>query len=103
MSEVRRTVIAVDEPYFAGHFPGNPVVPGAAILERVIEEISRRAGTPQTAQRLQAVKFLAPLRPGDELSIELESIEANSARFHCRSGARLIATGLVVSRTRGAV
>jgi 3-hydroxyacyl-[acyl-carrier-protein] dehydratase len=101
MNEVRRTVIPADEPYFAGHFPGNPVVPGVAILERVIEEISRQAGTPQVAQRIEAVKFLAPLRPGDELSIELESIDANSVRFQCWSGARSIATGLIVLRARG--
>lgn len=103
MSEAPRTVIPLDEPYFAGHFPGNPLVPGASILERVIEEISRRAGTPQAVQRLEAVKFLTALRPGDELSIELESIDANSVRFQCRSGARAIASGLIVSRTRGAV
>jgi 3-hydroxymyristoyl/3-hydroxydecanoyl-(acyl carrier protein) dehydratase len=101
MGEAHRCLIRVDEPYFAGHFPGNPVVPGVAILERVIEEISRRAGTPQAAQRLEAVKFLAPLLPGDELSIELESIDASSVRFLCRSGARSIATGLIMSRSCG--
>jgi 3-hydroxyacyl-[acyl-carrier-protein] dehydratase len=93
-------VIPVDAPYFAGHFPGNPVVPGVVILQRVIEEISRQAGTPQSPQRLEAVKFLAPLRPGDELSIDLEGIDATSVRFQCRSGARSIATGLIVLRAR---
>ena len=100
MNETRRPVIPVDAPYFAGHFPGDPVVPGVVILERVIEEISRRAGAPQSAQRLEAVKFLAPLRPGDELSIDLESTDATTVRFACRSGARSIARGLIVLRAR---
>jgi 3-hydroxymyristoyl/3-hydroxydecanoyl-(acyl carrier protein) dehydratase len=101
MNETRRPVIPVDAPYFAGHFPGDPLVPGVVILERVIEEISRRAGAPQWAERLEAVKFLAPLRPGDELSIDLESAaDATTVRFECRSGVRSVAQGLIVLRAR---
>jgi 3-hydroxymyristoyl/3-hydroxydecanoyl-(acyl carrier protein) dehydratase len=104
MSEAGATRIRIEgnEPYFAGHFPGDPMVPGVVILEHVIDAISRRGGAgplssglSHTARRIDGVKFLAPLRPGDELDIELESLEAGTVRFVCRSAGRLIATGTI--------
>ncbi|HZF26486.1 MAG TPA: hypothetical protein VEZ88_09525 [Steroidobacteraceae bacterium] len=98
MSEVdgeASVAIAADAPYFAGHFPANPVVPGVVVLEHVIEEISRRTGMKRWPQHIHAVKFLGPLRPGDELSVELQTTGANTVRFGCRSGSRPIAVGVI--------
>jgi 3-hydroxyacyl-[acyl-carrier-protein] dehydratase len=103
-----RIRIAPDEPYFAGHFPGNPVVPGVAILEHVIDAISRlgeaqpsTSGVKPGTQRIDSVKFLAPLRPGDELEIELEPLAAGTVRFVCRSAGQLIATGTIQAGDSG--
>lgn len=90
-----RIRIETDEPYLAGHFPGDPVVPGAVILELVIEALSRRAGARPKVRRIDAVKFLRPLRPGDELDIELDSLDEITVRFACRSAGGLIATGTI--------
>jgi 3-hydroxymyristoyl/3-hydroxydecanoyl-(acyl carrier protein) dehydratase len=104
MSESGATRIRIEaqERYFAGHFPGDPVVPGVVILEHVIDTISRRsAAMPPTSgvtprvRHIDGVKFLAPLRPGDELDIELEPVDADSVRFVCRCADRLIATGTI--------
>jgi 3-hydroxymyristoyl/3-hydroxydecanoyl-(acyl carrier protein) dehydratase len=98
-SGATRIRIEAKERYFAGHFPGDPVVPGVVVLEHVIDVISRRgAAKPLTSgvtrvRRIDGVKFLAPLRPGDELDIELEPVEAGTVRFVCRCADRLIATG----------
>jgi len=100
MSDVAPLTIPKDEAYFAGHFPGNPLVPGVVVLQYVVEEIERRVGTGQVPHQIPAVKFLAPLRPGDRMTIELEFTGAASVRFTCRAGDRPIAAGLMTMRPR---
>ena len=98
MSEEVPILFRASEPFFAGHFPGEPLVPGVVILERVVEEISRRAGVKRWPQHFDAVKFLAPLRPGDAMTIELEALDAARVRFRCHSGKTAVATGRVTLR-----
>lgn len=75
-------IIAADHPALAGHFPGNPIVPGVVLLEEVLRTAGRGCA------RLPSVKFHAPLRPGEEFTIEIEA-----DRFIVRSRAQLIASG----------
>jgi 3-hydroxymyristoyl/3-hydroxydecanoyl-(acyl carrier protein) dehydratase len=85
---------SAEEPYFAGHFPGNPLVPGVVILDHVITAIERHFGAARSPVRIDSVKFLWPLRPGDELTIELEPTAGTQVRFTCRCGKRAVAMGL---------
>ena len=87
-----------DHPAFAGHFPGQPLLPGALLLAQVLEAAQ---GVPALATRLGVhptlvvAKFLAPVRPGAELRISLEP-EAGAARgvcFEVRIGDSLAASG----------
>jgi 3-hydroxymyristoyl/3-hydroxydecanoyl-(acyl carrier protein) dehydratase len=98
VADTARIVIDAGEPFFAGHFPGDPLVPGVVILERVIEEIVRRAGARRWPRRFDAVKFLSPLRPGAVLTIELDTIDTASVHFRCRSGKTVVAAGTVTLR-----
>jgi len=91
-------VISRDEPFFAGHFPGNPLVPGVVILEYVVEAVAQRCGTDRSPQQIQSIKFLGPLRPGEELTIELELTSGTAVRFKCRAGDRPIAVGAMTMR-----
>lgn len=66
--------IAAGHPVFAGHFPGRPVLPGAALLAEVLEAIQAvpaLAAALGAAPTLTAAKFLSPVTPGSELVIEL--------------------------------
>ncbi|MEO6362246.1 MAG: 3-hydroxyacyl-ACP dehydratase [Caldimonas sp.] len=69
----RALTVAVDHPAFAGHFPGQPILPGVALLALVLE--AARAEPPLitaigTLLHVPAVKFLAVVRPGAALEIE---------------------------------
>jgi 3-hydroxyacyl-[acyl-carrier-protein] dehydratase len=61
---------AEDHPTAAGHFPGNPIIPGAMLLDAVLLAIAGEAGAPCCA--IRTVKFLRPVRPGDRMRIEWE-------------------------------
>jgi 3-hydroxymyristoyl/3-hydroxydecanoyl-(acyl carrier protein) dehydratase len=87
--------VAPDHPAFAGHFPGQPLLPGVALLAEVLEAILDApavAALVGTAPRIVAAKFLAPVRPGARLTIELVA-SARGVRFEVREGERLAASG----------
>ena len=80
-------------PALAGHFPGNPVVPGVVILSRVCAAVTRLHGV--AVEALPAVKFHAPLRPGEPFSIRLARTGAGRYGFRVLSGDKLIAAGTI--------
>ena len=87
-----------DHPSFAGHFPGQPLLPGALILAEVQEAMSQVPALMARLGRhpsLAAAKFLAPVGPGAHLTIELvpEPAGAAGVRFEVRQGEVLAASG----------
>ncbi|MGR4870138.1 AMP-binding protein [Variovorax sp. LARHSF232] len=87
-----------DHPSFAGHFPGQPLLPGALILAEVQEAMSQVPALMARLGRhpsLAAAKFLAPVGPGAHLTIELvpEPGAAAGVRFEVRQGEVMAASG----------
>jgi len=93
--------IAADHPVYAGHFPSFPVLPGALLLDAVLNAIQEARAIDVTQWRIAVTKFLAVVRPGDPLSVEHEAPESGMIRFTIRSLDRTVATGSL-SRARAA-
>lgn len=87
--------IQPDHPSLPGHFPGNPVVPGVVVMDRVLDAIETECGVHVGALRLPQVKFMQPLLPGQAAVVSLEGA-APKWRFRVHHGERLIACGEVV-------
>ena len=77
-----RTVFDADDPMFAGHFPGNPIVPGVILTEALAQTagIAAASGYPETARPLfllsaiRTMKFLQAVRPGEQIDLHAEKI-----------------------------
>ena len=69
--------VSVNEPFFQGHFPGLPVMPGVLILEALAQAAALVAATdienPEDKiylfTGLEGVRFRTPVRPGDRLEL----------------------------------
>jgi 3-hydroxyacyl-[acyl-carrier-protein] dehydratase len=60
----------LDDPAAEGHFPGNPIIPGAALLREVVNAVSPARG--MICHEIRSAKFLRPVRPGDQVTIVWE-------------------------------
>ena len=89
----------VDHPTAPGHFPGNPIIPAAVLLEEVMRAIAAADGCPGDFM-IRSAKFLGPVRPSDRLQIRWQSLGNGQTKFECRllDPERLTVTGLMVKQ-----
>src|SRR3954466_7611980 len=85
---------ALDHPTAAGHFPGNPIIPGALLLSETLRAIERDLGLNFAQGQPVSAKFLHPVRPGETINIEF-SDKAGAIRFACTVGTVSVLTGTV--------
>lgn len=88
--------VPADHPAFAGHFPGNPIVPGVVILDRALlfAETLRPAGVaPGISWQVGNAKFLSPVGPDEVLVFSLLQKPSGAINFSVRSGERNVASG----------
>jgi 3-hydroxyacyl-[acyl-carrier-protein] dehydratase len=88
---------SVDHPTAAGHFPGNPIIPGAVLLDEVLQAIAAAAGRPLGHVAIRSAKFLQPVRPGDAMVIRWEARPDGETKFECRlrDPERVVLTGVL--------
>jgi acyl-CoA synthetase (AMP-forming)/AMP-acid ligase II len=89
--------IAEDHAAFAGHFPGFPILPGAALLDVVLHEIERARSIDLTQWSVASAKFLATVRPGDALTLEHSASGEATIRFVIRTPTRAVASGMLTA------
>lgn len=78
-----------------GHFPGNPIIPGAVLLAETLQVVQVESGCAWGACRIRSAKFPHPARPGDRLRIELSGSGASQLRFNCTVGGASVLVGEV--------
>ena len=84
--------VTVNEPFFMGHFPEFPVMPGVLIVEAmaqvagvlVLKQIPDRKNKVVLLATIEEAKFRRPVRPGDQLRIEMKVTKrkASVAKMH---------------------
>ena len=79
-----RVDIPVDHPCFPGHFPGQPILPGVLLLERVMSLAQASIGQSLNECTVYNVKFLAAVVPGDALDVQLAGTNLNEYKFTVR-------------------
>ena len=75
--------VTINEPFFQGHFPGHPVMPGVLIVEAMAQVggvlLMGTVDDPESKvvyfMSLDNIKFRKPVRPGDQLRCEVEIIQ----------------------------
>ena len=87
-------VVAADHPAFEGHFPGRPIVPAVVLLAEALAAIEEATAEPARGWTIASAKFLVPVLPGMALALAHEPTAAGH-RFEIRSGAQLVASGVL--------
>ncbi len=81
--------VTINEPFFQGHFPGYPIMPGVLVVEAMAQAggIIMMAEMPDRSEKLvvftgiERAKFRRPVTPGDQLRIEVDVLS-----FRTRAG-----------------
>ncbi|MET0263639.1 MAG: bifunctional UDP-3-O-[3-hydroxymyristoyl] N-acetylglucosamine deacetylase/3-hydroxyacyl-ACP dehydratase [Rariglobus sp.] len=80
--------VTINEPFFQGHFPGNPVMPGVLQLEAMAQAagilmLRRGSSEGKTSLFMSAdrVKFRKPVRPGDQIIINAKLTKSRGAKL----------------------
>lgn len=89
--------VSANEPFFAGHFPGRPVMPGVLIIEALAQcgGLLLMGGLENPEDKViyflsvDGVKFRRPVIPGDQLILELDLVQGRARRGKLKGVARV--------------
>lgn len=100
--------VSANEPFFQGHFPGNPIMPGVLIAEAMAQmgAVLVLSQTPDAGKKLvlfasiENCKFRKPVLPGDQLRLEVEYIVRKKSVCKMRGktfvDGRIVAEGVMM-------
>ncbi len=73
--------VSINEPFFQGHFPGQPIMPGVLIIEAMAQVAgvmafrSEMKGKSVYFMSIEKAKFRRPVVPGDQLKLEIKVMQ----------------------------
>lgn len=87
--------VSINEPFFQGHFPGNPVMPGVMIVEALAQAggilafslLAEPRNNSVFLMGLDKVRFRKPVRPGDQLVLKLQVLKRRGSIFKMKGEA----------------
>lgn len=85
-----------DHPAAQGHFPGNPIIPGAVLLSETLSAIEAGLGVSLAPCHVKSAKFVHPVRPGERVTIEYSGFVKRGIKFTCAVEGRAVLSGEVV-------
>ncbi len=74
-------IIPANHACFAGHFPGQPILPGVLLLSRVLEAAQTQLTQPLNHCVVNNVKFSAAVLPGEKITIHLDNTSSTDLKF----------------------
>jgi 3-hydroxyacyl-[acyl-carrier-protein] dehydratase len=109
--------VTINEPFFQGHFPGFPIMPGVLIVEAMAQaggallltEVPNRDQMLMVFAGIEKARFRRPVTPGDQLRIVVEVLAWRTIAVRMEGkayvGDRLVAESVITCRLvpRGAV
>ncbi|MGB5891846.1 MAG: 3-hydroxyacyl-ACP dehydratase FabZ [Thermoanaerobaculia bacterium] len=95
--------VTVNEEFFAGHFPGHPVMPGVLVIEAMAQagglllmhDVPDRKNKVIYFTTINKAKFRRPVVPGDQLRIEIDILRLREV--FCKLSARALVDGQLVA------
>ncbi len=89
--------VSHNEPFFVGHFPGNPVMPGVLIIEALAQsaailalaELKSESPRMFMLTGVEKARFRRPVVPGDQLDMEVTVIRSRGPLWKMRAEARV--------------
>ena len=107
--------VTINEPFFNGHFPGRPVMPGVLIVEAMAQAagllsfktpgLNLKRGSIFYFAGIDECRFKKPVTPGDALRLEAEVLKVvrGVGKFKCRAtvDGQLAAEGVILAVLRG--
>jgi 3-hydroxyacyl-[acyl-carrier-protein] dehydratase len=89
--------VTINEPFFGGHFPNRPVMPGVLMLEALAQAAALLSFNTMTEGLgedsvyyfvgIDGARFKRPVEPGDQLVLEVEMVRAKSRIFKYKARA----------------
>ena len=98
--------LTINEPFFQGHFPGQPIMPGVLSLEimaqagsfLMLSQVADPLSTNMFFSTVEKAKFRKPVIPGDQLVVHMNLIKKklNLCKFHgiCKVDNKVVAEAL---------
>ena len=100
MTTLERTFLS-DHAAAQGHFPGNPIIPGALLLSEALRAIESSLGRDLCPYQIRSAKFIRPVRPGERVSIDFSRRDEKRISVSCKVGATTVLAGEVVREPNG--